>query len=106
VNFLRRWAALPFPDNNLLIGQNQIMKRGALFDAQRREESAKRRIERRATFSECDLVIEKHLYYLLGFALVCFHGWFEYALDFAETVDLLCTYGALVWASEHGSALL
>jgi hypothetical protein len=36
------------------------MKRGALFDAQGWEESAEGGIQRRTTFSEGDLVIEKH----------------------------------------------
>ena len=95
-----------FPRHNLFVRQNQIMKGGALFDAQRGEERAKRGIQRRATLGDGDLVIEKHLYYPLGLALVYFHGWFEYALDFGKTVDLLCAYGALASASEHGSAFL
>ena len=60
------------------------MKRGTLFDAQRREESAERDIERGKTLIEGDLVAEKHLYHTLGLALVCVHGWLEYAPDFRK----------------------
>ena len=55
------------------------MKRGALFDTQPGEESAKRGIQRGKTLIESDLVVEKHLYHTLGFAFVYVHGWLEYA---------------------------